>query len=703
MDTKEKLPGKNTGVTLHNTFCDICAPGPHCGATCYVKDGEIIKVEGTDAHPTNHGKLCARGYAARDYIYRKDRIKTPLRRVGEKGSGQFEEISWEEALSTIAEKLKEIKTKSSPHAVAFYSGYNKWYRPFLQRLAYTFGSVNYGSESSSCFTSTILSWKCATGAEMVQPDLKNVGCFLGFCANPGISSYLMNGGLMANHNRGMKVIIIDPRITPASQNADLHLRIKPGTDGALALGLGRELIEKGYIDEAYIQENVHGFEAYRDYVAQFTLEKTAEITGLAPEDIALAAKMVGENKPLAINPSNASLVHFKNGMQNHRAVMALSAIMGSYDRPGGMIPTPLTYVHSIGGFETMEPEFSTECYPKDGPLPIGCERFPLWHKITGEMQACDLGRAVLTGEPYPIRAIYAHGMNFRMFPGAKEMEEALKKIEFFVDVDIFMTDSARLADIVLPACTSYERDEFKVFGGGHAQYTQPVIQPLFSARRDDEIIIELARLLEIQDELITSDKDTCIRYMLRNTPIDLEELKKHSELPQKIDGLEIVPAGRHGFDTPTGKFELDSETIRQLNCPELDSLPTYRCSEDEASEEQYPLILSTGIRIPGGLHSRLHDCPTARSLRGEPAADISHQDAQAMGIQKGDRITIETARGAVTVLANPTIAMPRGMVSLYHGYREADANSLLSWDHRDPYSGFPSYRCIRCSIRKEEV
>lgn len=703
MNTKEKLPGEATGVTLHNTFCDICAPGPHCGVACYVKDGTIIKVEGTDAHPTNHGKLCARGYAARDYIYRKDRIQTPLRRVGEKGSGQFEEISWEEALDAIATKLKEIKAQSSPHAVAFYCGYNKWYRPFLQRLAYTFGSVNYGSESSSCFTSTIMSWKCATGAEMVQPDLKNAGCFLGFCCNPGISSYLMNGGLTANHNRGMKVIIIDPRITPASQNADLHLRIKPGTDGALALGLGRELIEQGYIDQDYIREHVHGFEAYREYVSQFTLEKTAEITGLDPKDIALAAKMVGENKPLAINPSNASLVHFKNGMQNHRAVMALSALMGSYDRPGGMVPTPLTYAHSIGGFETKEPEFSMECYPKDGPLPIGCERFPLWHKITGEMQACDLGRAVLTGEPYPLRAIYAHGMNFRMFPGAKEMEEALRKIEFFVDVDIFMTDSARLADIVLPACTSYERDEFKVFGGGHAQYTEAVVPPLFSSRRDDEIIIDLARRLEIQDKLITSDQDTCIRYMLRNTPIDLDELKKHPELPQKIEGLEIIPAGQHGFDTPTRKFELDSTIIRELNVETLDSLPTYRPSQDEAAPEEYPLILSTGIRIPGGLHSRLHDCPTARSLRGEPQADISLQDAQTRGIKKGDRITIETAHGSVTVLANPTITLPSGMISLYHGYREADANSLLSWDHRDPYSGFPGYRCIRARIRKEDA
>lgn len=707
MNTKEKikgkLPGADTGITLHNTFCDICAPGPHCGVTCYVQDGKIIKVEGTDAHPTNHGKLCARGYTARDYIYRADRIKTPLRRVGEKGSGEFEPISWDEALDEIARRLNLIKQESGPHEVAFYSGYNKWYRPFLQRLAYTFGSVNYGSESSSCFTSTILSWKCATGAEMVQPDLGNANCFLGFCANPGISSYLMNGGLMHNKARGMKVIIIDPRITPASQNADLHLRIKPGTDGALALCLGRELIRNGWIDREYIREHVHGFEAYREYVEEFTLEKTAQITGLAPEDIAACAKMIGENLPLAINPSNASLVHFKNGMQNHRAVMALSALTGCYDRKGGMIPTPLTYAHSIGGFETREPEFSVECYPENGPLPIGCERFPLWYKITGEMQACDLSRAILTGAPYPIRGLYAHGMNFRMFPGAKEMEQALKQLEFFVDVDIFMTDSAKLADIVLPVCTSYERAEFKVFGGGHAQYTQPAVQPLYESRRDDEIIISLAKRLGITEPYITSDPDTCLRRMLRNTPIDLEELKKHPELPRKIQGLEIVPTGSHGFETPTGKFELDSTVIAQLNAPGLDSLPTYRPSEDDGDPEAYPMILSTGIRIPGGLHSRLHDCPTARSLRPVAMADISPEDADRLNVQKGDRIRIETAHGTVMVAANPTGAIHAGMVSLYHGYREADANSLLSSEHRDPYSGFPGYRCIRCSIRKEDA
>lgn len=533
---RAKLPGEDTGICLKNSFCDICAPGPHCGITCYVQDGKIIKVEGTDAHPVNHGKLCARGLSTRDYVYRADRIRTPLKRVGPRGAGAFKPITWEAAMAEIADRLKTIRQESGASSVAFYAGYEKWFRPFLQRLCYSFGSVNYGSESSSCFTSTILSWKCATGAEMVQPDLGRAGVFLGWCANPGISSYLMNLGLQKNRERGMKVILVDPRITAATRDCDLHLRIRPGTDGALALCLGRELIEQGWIDEAYIREHVHGFDAYRAYVQTFTPAYTSEITGLSPEDIRLAARMIGENGPLAINPSNASLVHFKNGMQNHRAVMALCALTGSYDRPGGMIPTPLTYAHSIGGFETLEPEFSTELYPKDGPSPIGCERFPLWGRLIGEMQACDLPRAIRTGRPYPIRALYAHGMNMRMFAGSGEMEQALKQLDFFVDVDLFMTDSAKLADIVLPVCSSLERDEFKVFGGGYAQYTQPVIRPLYESRRDDEVILDLARYLEVEDPLLRSDRDTCIRAMLRNTPIDLSALHQHPELPQKKIG-----------------------------------------------------------------------------------------------------------------------------------------------------------------------
>ena len=256
-----KIPGEDTGIVTRNSFCDVCAPGPHCGVTCYVKDGKIVKVEGTDGHPTNHGLLCPKGQANRQYVYRKDRVLTPLRRTGARGEGKFQPITWDQAYEEIAARLGAVRERYGPSSVAFYSGSNKWYRPFLQRLCYSFGSVNYGTESSSCFTSTIMSWRLATGADFAAPDLGRAGVFLGWCCNPYHSSYLMIAGLERARERGMKVIIIDPRITPAAEQVcDLHLRPRPGTDCALALGLGRELIVNDWVDHDYIRENVYGYE-----------------------------------------------------------------------------------------------------------------------------------------------------------------------------------------------------------------------------------------------------------------------------------------------------------------------------------------------------------------------------------------------------------------------------------------------------------
>ena len=370
-----KLPGEDTGIVTRNSFCDICAPGPHCGVTCYVRDGRIVKIEGTEGHPAGHGLLCTKGLANRQYIYRKDRVMTPLRRTGERGSGVFAPISWEEAFEEITARLTAVKEAYGPSAVAFFSGYNKWYRPFLQRLCYDFGSVNYGTESSSCFTSAVMSWRLAAGVDLAVPDLKNAGIFLGWCYNAYYSAYLMTEGVERARARGMKVIIVDPRITPAvEKQCDLHLRIKPGTDGALALGLARELIENGWIDRAYIDENVYGFEEYRRYVRDFTPERVEAITDVPADQLRLAARMIHENMPLAINQSGAALVHHVNGMQTHRAVMALSALMGTYDRPGGMLPVPLTYAHSMAGFETGDHDFALERYPQGQPRPPCNER-----------------------------------------------------------------------------------------------------------------------------------------------------------------------------------------------------------------------------------------------------------------------------------------------------------------------------------------
>ena len=698
----QKIPGEDTGIMTKNSFCDICAPGPHCGVTCYVKDGRIIKIEGTEEHPTNHGLLCTKGQAGRQYVYRKDRILTPLRRIGERGEGKFEPISWDEAYDEIVARLNKVKEEYGPCSVAFYSGYNKWYRPFLQRLCYDFGSVNYGTESSSCFTSTIMSWRLATGADFAAPDLRNAGIFLGWCYNAYYAQFLMTRGVEMARKRGMKVIIIDPRITPAvEKQCDLHLRIKPGTDCALALGLARELIVNDWVDHDYIKEHVFGYEEYRDYVMDFTPERVEKLTDVPADQIRLAARMIHENMPLAINQSGAALVHHTNGMQTHRAVMALSALMGTYDRPGGMVPAPLTYAHSMAGFSTLDHEFPQEKYPKDAPRPIGAVRFPLWDELVGEMQGCDLARQIAQGLPYPVKALYAHGMNFRMFNGDKKLEKALQELDFFVDIDLFMTDSAKLADIVLPCCSSFERGEFKVFGGGFGQYTEPVIEPLGQSRPDDEIICELARRLQLDDDLLKAGPEACVRYMLRETPVDIDFLKAHSQFPQKLEGVKMIPVGEHGFQTPTGKFELYSTIIEKH--PGLDPLPTWKDSVDDTDPEKYPFRLVAGARLPNALHSRLHTVPWLRSLRPIPTADLNDEDAEEMGIQAGDSIILSTREGEITVAANLTRTVKKGTVFMYHGYSEADVNSIIPTGHNDPYSGFPGYRSVRCALTKKEV
>lgn len=707
MNTKEqlikgKIPCPESGIEIRHTLCDICAPGYHCGIDVYVKDGVVIKVEGTKEHPLNQGKLCTKGCANRAYIYRKDRIQTPLRRVGARGSGQFESIGWEEAYQTIAQRLKGIKATSGPDAVAFYSGYSKWYRPMLQRFAYSFGSLSYGTESSACYTSGVIAWKLACG-QVASPDLQNTKLFLGWAFNPHYTKYLMPAKMAAQKEKGLKVIIVDPRITPATEKlADLHLRPRVGTDGALAHGIANILIQKGWIDSDYIQNHVYGFDEYRDYVAGFHQGNLEQLTGVPYSQAMKAAEMLHEAGSFCINESSAPLAHHKNGMQNYRSIMALAAITGNYDRPGGQLPAQVSYVDCCAGYPTREEEYIRQTRPQNARLPVGAQRFPLWYALEDKMQSMDLSRQILEAEPYPIEAVFALGMNLRMFPDSNEMIRALKKLDFFVNVDLFLTDTCKYADIVLPACSSFERGEFKPYPGGYAFYTKPVIEPLFQSKSDADILRELSVVLGLEDQLLEGGHEASIRYMLQDLSVTVDDLKQ-SETPVKVPEARPCDIGAYtkgGYHTPTGKFELKSALLEANPHWGLDSLPTYQPPLSEEDNPEYPLALCAGARLPNALHSRLHDVPWLRSLRTEPMADISLEDAQARDIQKGDWIELYTAKGSIRVQANPTVQVLPGTVHMYHGYREADVNSLLDQAVLDPYSGFPAYRSVCCNIRK---
>ncbi|OUQ24183.1 hypothetical protein B5E80_07870 [Flavonifractor sp. An135] len=705
---KSKIPGPDTGIEVRRSLCAICSPGHHCGVDCYVKDGEIIRVEGTQEHPYNHGKLCTKGSSLRNYVYRKDRIQTPLRRVGERGEGKFEPITWDEAYAIIAEKLNAVKEQYSPHSVAFFSGYCKWYRPVFHRFAHVFGSVNFGTDDSTCSASKVIADKVTAGCG-AGPDMGHANTFLGWNYEGYYSAHLSVEGVRKLKERGGKVIIIDIRQTPAAKNlADLFLQINPGTDGALALGMAKVIIDNGWADMDYVNQYTYGFEEYKALVDQYPLDKVSAITGLTPEEIYEAAKLYATNGPACTNYSASALVHHINGFNAHRAIVCLSALTGNFDRAGGNVPNPPTYLHKPAGFKSRENEFRSDRYP-GGQKRIGADRFPLWDAQFDEFQAMDLLRQMEEEDPYPIKAIFALGMNAKMFPQTQRLLDVMKeKLDFFVDTDLFMTMTAKYADIVLPACSSVERGEVKAYQGGYLTYTQPVIPPLYQSKSDVDILCELARVMDLDDEYLKGGYDACMEWIFDGCGVTLDELKK-SELPVKVPVAKwpAQPGNclKNGFKTSTGKFEFYSTAIAKIDpMYGLDPLPSYYDSlsdqNDPETAEQYPFYLCTGARLPHAIHSRTHETPWLRSLCPKPTCEVNTDDARRLGLSAGDVVELSSPYGAIQATVKTTHKTKPGVILMLHGYTEANVNELIGRNHLDPYSGYPGFKGMRCQIRK---
>ncbi len=708
---------------IKKSICRVCARG--CPLDLWLKDGRPVKVEPSNA--AAGGQLCALGYGYKEYVTRPDRIRAPMKRVGKRGSGKWKEISWDEAYGEIAKKLLAIRKKDGADAVAFYTGYSKWYRPVFQRFVYSFGTLNYGTESSACHQSYRMANELLFGS-LTMPDIKNSDLFIGWAYNPFYSGNSQNNPLEDFRERGGRVLLVDPKWTPAAKFADILLRPDPGTDGALALFFANYLIQNGKTDTEYIEKYVHGFAEYKKYVRQFSAERTAKLTSVPEAELLAAAELIADSPRFSISLSGAAIPHHTNGMQNCRAVLSLLALTANFDREGGNLPVeypndafnlkvewdkfvdevrPLSedgsgYQNSCA-WRRRNPAFNWKgrrlCKPK-----IGSQRFPLWAEIVDEFQSMDLTRQIFEGTPYPVKAVFALGMNRRMFLENDKLMEALKKLDFFVDVDLFWTDAAQLADIVLPACSSLERAEL-ISAGNSVRYVEPAMEPLYASKSDVDILSELAERMELDDALLRAGYDTIVKYVIRKIGLTLDQLKS-SGAPQPIPGKMPYFAGRSladGLRTPTGKIELWSETVARFSREYgLNPLPTYRQSLSRGGAKDYPLILTAGSRIPTRFHSRYHGVKSAAFFRPYPAADINPADARRLGISQGDDISITTPAGSISVKAEVTNAAKEGVVFMFQSYaEEANVNRIIDIDHLDPYSGFPGYRTVRCRVKKE--
>ncbi|MDO9123243.1 MAG: molybdopterin-dependent oxidoreductase, partial [Deltaproteobacteria bacterium] len=437
-------------MEIIQTACELCPWG--CGMDVYLKDGKIVKVRGTPDHPLNRGVLCPKGVAAPQFVYSKDRLRTPLVRK----NGDFVPISWDEALDQIAEKLQSIRDNYGPKSLAVAIGMpillgGNSTVSLLRRFCDVYGTPNCFSVESICYRPRIIAYILTLGKFPVA-DAENSKCIILWGHNPHASNPPLVKRITSAQKKGAKLIVIDPRTTAFAKKADLHLRPRPGSDGALSLGLLHILISEDLYDKDFVEHWTKGFDELKEHVQDYSPEKVEKITSIPAEDIRKAARMFGSIKPACIAQGINALDQHANGLQNSRAIAILQAITANIDNPGGFITTSRVHLNPLRFPEKLSEN------------PIGVDQYPLfyevWGKLFGEGQAMVLPDVLLQNHPYPIKGMIISASNpLLTWPNSRKVEAALKQLEFLVVMDIFMTETARLAHIVLPAATFLERTE----------------------------------------------------------------------------------------------------------------------------------------------------------------------------------------------------------------------------------------------------
>jgi anaerobic selenocysteine-containing dehydrogenase len=690
--------------------CGICQIG--CGVLVHVKDGRITKVEGDPESPLNEGVLCSKGLASLEYLYHPDRLNRPLKRLGERGDGKWQPVSWDEALDTLAGELAKSRDKHGVESVLFVSGSFKggYQNQYFRRFANVFGSPNTIGTGQVCFLPRMMASRITYGF-FTAPDFQYPpASIVVWGKNLAENLHHVYRRMMAAVEHGAKLMVINPRKVEGTDRASLWLKPRPSSDLALALALMNVIINEDRYDKVFVEQWTKGFDELRAHVQDYTPERVAEITWVSAEEIKEAARFYATNKPACIHWGNV-FDHGVNSFQAARAICILRAITGNLERPGGdirWVPPPLRG-HQLGPgspelslFKKVSPEVRQRAISKGKLLPT--VSYSLFQ---------DAINAILYGNPYPARAAFFQGSNTLLtHSNAQEEYQALLKLDFLAVADMFMTPTAALADIVLPVTTYLEFD-----GIIAPPYSLPVasvqqkITRVGECRSDYEILRDLAKRLGL-GEYFWDTEEQCLDFILAPCGLSFNEFRNIGVLM----GIKQYRSYQsEGFPTPSGKVELYSSKLKEWG---FDPLPVYYeppetpYSSPELAIE-YPLVLTTGKR-EHYRHSGGRQIASLRREQPDPVTYINPQTAGSLGIADGDWVYVETRRGRIKQRAAllPDID-PRVVVVDYawwfpedgpgdlYGWTKSNVNILT--DDQPPFNrevGSPNLRGFLCKVYK---
>ena len=700
------------------TTCWECST--RCGSLVTVADGRVTKIAPNADHPGSKGAFCVKGIrGGAELTAHPDRLLHPLRRAGARGAGQWRRILWDEALDEVALRLVAVRAEHGPLALAGAVSSAFFSRgAMVALLMRALGSPNWMMNQDLCGGCRALSDRLTGLTIAGGEDIANTRCALIVGRNPSEADPAQWLALRRARADGARIVVIDPVRTPVAKIADLWLRPRPGTDAAIALAMIHVLIEEGLYDSAFVAEWCHGFEALRARAAEYPPEAAARLAGVAADDIVAAARLYADGPATFV--SGHGIDAASAGVQTFRAFHALVAISGNLDRPGGnrRVKRPKGFRNYIDILHDAAFRLPREVENRT----IGADRFPLWAGPDGWQTAChnpSVIEAVLSGKPYPVRAMYVSGVNIVVtYPDTRKTIAALRSLDFLAVVSHSMTPTAELADIVLPKTTALEEEEISLDPTAPCvSFTRAVAPPRGEARSDFDITIGLIERLEAMGALDHDffpwwTKRAFNRYLL-GEEIDFERLM---ETGYATFAFATGNFAETGFRTPTGKVELYSETLKGLG---LDPLPAYAPPraerEPDAVRAAYPLILLSGAREKTYHHSRYRDQAWARKVSPFPNIQLHPDTAAANGVAAGDWVKVETPGGGgacklrVAVTADTPAGVARTGMGWWlpeaaapeRGALDVNINAALSYDGPwDPVTGSADTRGLPCRIAK---
>jgi anaerobic selenocysteine-containing dehydrogenase len=795
--TRSKPTPNSTNRVETPAFCTQCRS--RCGCVAVVEDGALLGIEPLPSHPSGE-KLCPKGRAAPELVYHADRILRPMRRTNPKGAEDpgWQPISWDEALDEIATRMRHVRDAFGAEQVAFSvttpSGSHiadsiSW----IERLIRAYGSPNtiYGTEI--CNWHKDYASRFTYGTDIGTPDFAHTDCIVLWGNNPAVTWLARNIEVQKAIRRGAKLVVVDPRPTVLAKRADQWLRVKPGTDQVVALGLINILLSNGNFDDDFMRQWSNGpllvrtdtgrflresdlvaggrddilygraemgddllpFDVTRGVwgdaaapalrshctplglkgpipcvsalellareAAPFTPGRVQDVSGVAPEALAKAAEIIGLARSVAYYAWNG-VGQSPTATQTDRAISLLYALTGSYGREGGNVPGNAATFVDISGLDLLQTAQRDKA--------LGLAERPLGPGLQGWVTARDVYRAILDGAPYPVRMLVSFGTNLLASqPDSETARRALTKLDFHVHSDFFVNATARYADILLPASTSWEREGLRtgfdttLEGLRLVQLRPAVIAPLGESKSDTDIVMGLVARLGMSNQFFGGDVDRGHDAVLAESGLTVAALRAKPEGISvegrvALNAHEAPGADGHprGFPTPTRRMEVYSERLRDAGYPPLPSV-ALNGGGGIPENAHFPLVLGSAKAV-AYCHSQHRNIASLRRLMPDPVLDMAPDDARARGIAQGDWARILTSDGSFVARVSIVAGLAAGAVFGQHGWwvegqagtpydaahpLAANFNRAVSTAIDDPVSGSIPLRCFRCDVERIEA